>query len=93
MEGRAQGHLHHQEGRMTQAEFNKMLQTVQEIELAVGFKILKLTKHYDGARIHEAIWSSPEGRVFTQTHPFTDHAEYEVDLKNYYSIVARDIWK
>lgn len=77
---------------MSRDEFNKMLQWVQEIELAKGFEILKLRKHYQDGRIVEASWASPEGTVFRQMNPFTDQAEYSVDQKLFGSIVYRDIW-
>lgn len=76
---------------MSRDEFNKMLQWVQEIELAKGFKILKLRTHYKDGRIVEASYASMEGTVFRQTDPFTDHAEYWVDQRLLGSIVYRDI--
>ena len=77
---------------MTRDEFNKMLQTVQEIEIAKGFKILKLTKYYDRDRLREAVWSSPEGVVFRETLPFMEHTIYDVNPAKYRSIVYRDLW-
>jgi hypothetical protein len=80
---------------MTQADFNKMLQTVQEIECGMGLTILRLTTHRDkDGRISEAVWCDADGcRVLVQKKPFTPEVEYEVHEKRYNRIIYQDFWK
>jgi len=80
---------------MTQAEFNSMLQTVQEIECGMGLKILTLTTHYESSgKLREAVWSNASGqRVFSQAWPFTPDVRYDVDMKHYGQIVYADYWR
>lgn len=76
---------------MTQAEYNQKLQTVQQIEGMVGFKILKSFQYHDReGHLTQAGFSSPRGVVFRQRHPFTDRVEYEVDEALWGDIVYRD---
>jgi len=67
-----------------------MLQTVQEIEAQCGFPILRLNKFYKDGRLVEVIYSANGSSVFRQTNPFTDAAEYNVDLGAYRRIVYTD---
>jgi hypothetical protein len=80
---------------LTQAEFNKALQTIQEIECGLGIKILKLNRHLDdGGRINEASWTDADGyRVLVQRYPFTPEVEYEIHEDRYNRIVYQDYWK
>lgn len=80
---------------MNQAEFNQMLQTVQEIELAKGFTILRLViNRKEDGRIHECVWVDARNqRVLWQSNPFTDQARYNVDDARYSRIVYTDFWK
>ena len=80
---------------MEQDTFNRMLQTVQEIEGAVGYSILKLHTSYrpDGC-IHEAAWCDASGnKVLWQTRPFTSEARYGVNEACYWRIVMTNFWE
>ena len=76
-------------------EYNKMIQTVQEIELAVGFKILEPFVNYgDDGHIHNCGLATNHGHaVFRQSKPFTDQVEYWVDVREYGKIVYAKFWE
>ena len=74
---------------MERAEFNRLLQTVQEIEAAVGYQILKHSvRESEGHVEHGYSWNGVT--VFREINPMTDHAERTVDMNAYRRIVHSD---